>query len=113
MTTCVANVTNVTNVVTNVDTNVDTNVNLELEPFKNILHHLHHKGWQLIDKPHISDKLVMNKKYYELQEILVEYKNNYYHFSLPINNSIYSYYKKIHDMDNAIDFLTNYVDRLD
>jgi|AntAceMinimDraft_4_1070372.scaffolds.fasta_scaffold277530_2 hypothetical protein len=98
---------------TTVTNNVTNNVNLS--PFKNILDYLQDKGWQLIDKPHIPNKLVMNKKYYELQEILIEYKNDYYHFSLPINNSIYSYYKKFHDSDTdiAIDFLTNYVDIID
>ena len=62
--------------------------------FKNILEPLKMDGWQFI-QTHSDDRIIMNKKYQELEEINIEYKNSQYHFSLPLKNSIYCYYKKI------------------
>jgi hypothetical protein len=78
--------------------------------FENILEPLQHNGWQFIKSQ--SNCLVMNKKYYELDEINIEYKNSFYHFSLPINNSSFSYYKKIADEQQSIQFLKIYVSDL-
>jgi hypothetical protein len=71
-------------------------------PFNNIMNILTQNGWQFITTD--SNKIVMNKKYHELEEINIEYKNSFYHFSLPINNSSFSYYKKIADEHQAIRF---------
>lgn len=84
----------------------------KLYPFKIILEHLMAIGWQTINNDLYFNKIVMNKKYYELHEINIEYKNSFYHFSLPVNNSIYSYYTKIADEQQSIDFIISYIDSI-
>ena len=81
-----------------------------MEPFNTIIEPLKYNGWQIIMSD--STKIVMNKKYYELEEINIEYKNSFYHFSLPINNSTFSFYKKITDESQSIEFLKIYVNGL-
>ena len=90
-----------------------------LIPFKNILKQLQDKGWQyvyeadtysdVVDNNICSNKIIMNKKYHELEEICIEYKNSSYHITLPINNSIYSYYKHFTNIHSSILFLINYI----
>ena len=105
-TSAINNVTNV-NIVTN-----DNNANSEhLEPFQRILTPLIEHEWRFV-KSDSSNTIVMNKKFHELEEITIEYKNNHYHFTLPINNSIYSYYRKISDFYGALNYLELYVDNL-
>jgi hypothetical protein len=81
-----------------------------MEPFKNIIEPLKHNEWQIIISH--PKHIVMNKKFRELDEINIEYKNSFYHFSLPINNSPFSYYKKIADEQQAISFFKIYIDGL-
>ncbi len=108
-------INNVTTV--NVDTNIDNttttidNTNSEhLEPFQYVLAQLVEHGWLFVKSD--SNIITMSKLFYELQEITIEYKYNHYHLTLPINNSIYSYYKKIPDFYDALDYLELYVDNL-
>ena len=53
---------------------------------------------------------ILTKSHYELDRIDIEHNNNTIHFSLPLHNSQYSFYRKFIDTDhNAIDFFENYV----
>jgi hypothetical protein len=79
-----------------------------MEPFKNIMEPLKHNEWYFITSH--PNHIIMNQKYQELNEINIEYKNSFYHFSLPINNSPFSYYKKIADQQQAIHFFKIYID---
>ena len=61
----------------------------------------------------------MNKKFSELEEIHYSYgilfiPDNTIHFSLPLNKSNFSFYKKFHagNIQDSILFLTNYVQYL-
>lgn len=92
------------------DSVINTKIGDIMEPFKNIMEPLKYDEWQFITSQ--SNHLVMNKKYQELDEINIEYKKNFYHFLLPINNSRFSYYKKIADQQQAIHFLEIYIDGL-
>jgi len=92
----------------NIDTyvnNIDSREHLKL--FQYILNPLLKQGWIYVI--YGSNHISMNKKFHELEEITIEYKNNCYHFTLPLNNSIFSYYKKLHDLDTALNYLKSYV----
>ena len=57
------------------------------EPFRQVLNVLinYDSGWKIItDRPNHS--IVMNRQFYELDEISIQYKNSHFHFSLPIPN---------------------------
>ena len=105
-TSAINNVTNDNNV-----TNVNNANSEHLEPFQRILTPLVEHEWRFVKSDSINT-IVMNKKFHELEEITIEYKNNHYHFTLPINNSIYSYYRKISDFYDALNYLELYVDNL-
>lgn len=94
------------------------------EDFITILKLLTPYGWQFIKKDH--NNIIMNKKFSELEEINIQwdsspnnspnnYPNNYpninnIHFSLPIKNSSYSFYKKFnYKLNDSSIFLDNYV----
>ena len=55
--------------------------------------------------------IYLSKPCFELEEITISFYPNkhIYHFSLPITNSIYNYYTKIHGFESACHFLENYV----
>ena len=95
-----------------VDMNID-NISTSyehLESFQDVLAPLKQYGWRFIKSD--SNTIIMNKQFYELEEIAIEYKYNYYHFNIPINNSIYSYYRKFIDLDDALNYLDLYIDEL-
>ena len=90
------------------------------EKFKSILQPLiHNLHWTYLQKSdNFSTSLnsscytiYLSKPHFELEEITISlYPNkNIYHFSLPITNSIYNYYTKIHGFESACHFLENYV----
>ena len=88
-----------------------------LEPFRQLLHDLiKHNGWQFVTVN--QNTIIMNRRFYELDEISIQYKNSQYHFSLPIPNSVYSYYKKFTHGNNdtnteiALHFLKSYTNTL-
>ncbi len=90
--------------------NVTNSNQCMLEPFNSILEHLLNDGWQMVSvSGDNSNKLSINKKYKELQEICIEYKHSRYHITVPINNSVYSYYKHFTNLHDSIDFLNNYI----
>ena len=77
--------------------------------FKNILQPLTSHGWQFIKEK--DDEIQMNKKYSELEDISIKQSTstNVIHISVPIQNSIYNYYKRHTDLEASKDFLNNYV----
>jgi hypothetical protein len=88
--------------------------------FINILQPLTDFGWQFIkDK---DNEIQMNKKYSELEYISVKYttikphnlsvSSNVIHITLPIKNSVYSFYKRHTDLETSKSFLQNYVSDL-
>ena len=80
------------------------------------------RGWHdsLSDTYVVKKDLLDERKnqFYELDEISIQYKNSQYHFSLPIPNSVYSYYKKFTHGNNdtnteiALHFLKSYTNTL-
>ena len=95
--------------------------------FINILELLIPYGWQFI-KTDVNE-IIMNKKFYELEEITIQSNQSTNqsttqsttHFTVPIKNSVYSFYKKFshpiskdddEDEDESILFLDNYVHNL-
>jgi hypothetical protein len=98
--------------------NMDNLTHPILEPFRRELELLlNYDGWQFVTAD-AKNSIVMNRVFYELDEISIQYKNTQYHFSLPIPNSTYSYYKKFThvDMDtttkNALHFLKTYINTI-
>tara|TARA_B110000967_G_scaffold159042_1_gene164581 strand:+ start:372 stop:641 length:270 start_codon:yes stop_codon:yes gene_type:complete len=77
--------------------------------FKNILQPLTDRGWQFIKED--NNEIQMNKKYSELEDISIKQSTstNVIHISVPIQNSIYSYYQRHTDLETSKDFLYNYV----
>jgi len=103
------NVMNINKLYDNSTVVDDTTV---VEHFQHILTPLEQYGWQFVKCDSDSNNtIVMNKKCHELEEIAIEYKYNYYHFNLPIHNSIYSYYKKFTNVHDALEYLELYVDQ--
>jgi hypothetical protein len=78
-----------------------------LEPFRLVLNDLiiNHNDWRFVS---ISDNtIVVNRLFYELDEISIRYNNSQIHFSLPIPNSVYSYYKRFTYTDANADANTD------
>jgi hypothetical protein len=91
--------------------NVGTTYNNDtLQSFQHVLESLTEHGWQFVKCD--SNIISMNKLFHELEEIVIEYKNNHYHFTLPLNKSIFSYYRKISDSCEALNYLEIYIDTL-
>jgi hypothetical protein len=107
------NVTGVLNV-----NNIDNTNNLDnistiyedIESFQDALTPLKQYGWRFVKSD--PNTIIMNKQFYELDEIAIEYKYNHYHFNLPINNSIYSYYRKFSDFYDALNYIELYINEL-
>ena len=80
--------------------------------FKNILQPLTNHGWQFIKEK--DDEIQMNKKYSELEDIFIKKSSmtNIIHITVPIQNSVYSYYKRHTDLESSKTFLYNYVSEL-
>ena len=95
-----------------VDTNIDniSNSYEHLESFQYVLTPLKQYGWRFVKSD--SNTIIMNKQFHELEEITIVYKYNHYHFNLPINNSIYSYYRKFSDFYDALNYIELYIDEL-
>jgi len=76
-----------------------------------------HKGWQVVESK--ENNIVLNKKYSELQEINILIDNSLnnntqnectiFHLSVPLNNSVFSFYKKINGETLFSNYLTQYV----
>ena len=76
-----------------------------------------HKGWQIVESK--DNNIILNKKYSELQEINILIDNSQnnnsqnnstiFHLSVPLNNSEFSFYKKINGETLFSNYLTQYV----
>lgn len=75
--------------------------------FKNILEPLLEHGWQFTSED--STYIQMNKVYSELEEISIQVSNKYVHMSLPIKNSVYSYYKRLDNISDSLNFVNDYI----
>jgi hypothetical protein len=98
------------NNVSNVNNITDNSKYDLLTPFHHILESLVEHGWLFVNCD--TNIISIRKLFYELEEIRIEYHNDTYHFTLPINNSNYSYYRKIHQVSDALNYLQLYVDNL-
>ena len=80
--------------------------------FKKILQPLTDRGWQFIKEA--CGEIQMNKKYSELEHISIKHSTstNIIHITVPIQNSVYSYYKRHTDLELSKIFLYNYVSEL-
>ena len=81
--------------------------------FKNILQPLTTVGWQIVKED--DHEIHMNKKYAELENISIvrsRPSSNIIHITLPIKNSIYSFYKRHTDIQQSLRFLQIYVSDL-
>ena len=82
--------------------------------FRNILQPLTHCGWQFIKEN--NNEIQMNKKYSELDDISIKRSTNdstnVIHITVPIQNSIYSYYKRYYTLESSKNFMSNYVSEL-
>jgi hypothetical protein len=77
-----------------------------------------HKGWQIVESK--ENNIVLNKKYSELQEINILIDNcqhnnihthsTIFHLSVPLNNSEFSFYKKINGETLFSEYLKQYID---
>ena len=92
------------------NTIVNTDNTTHLKQFQHVLTPLVQNGWRFVK--YESNIITMNKLFYELEELTIEYKYNHYHLTLPINNSIYSYYRKIPDLYDTLNYLELYIDGL-
>jgi len=71
------------------------------------------KGWQFIESK--DNNIIINKKYSELEEINIMINDNnngssVFHLTLPLKNSIFSFYKKINDEETFSTYLKQYID---
>jgi len=80
--------------------------------FKNILQPLTNHGWQFIKEE--GREIQMNKKYSELEDISIKMSSttNVIHITVPIQHSVYSYYKRHIDLESSKTFLFNYVSQM-
>lgn len=81
--------------------------------FKDVLQPLMDVGWQIVKED--EREIHMNKKYSELENISIvrsRPSSNIIHITLPIKNSIYSFYKRHTNLQQSMYFLQNYVSDL-
>jgi len=74
---------------------------------KNILIPLEEKGWYFLKSN--DNQIVMRKQYEELNEINVNCFNDLIEFTLPMQNSSFSFYKRMKYDEQSIDFFKNYI----
>jgi len=79
---------------------------------KYILDPLIKKGWFFLNFD--NKQIIMRKQFCELDEIKIIPNGHYIEFVMPIKNSSYSFFKKIHNHDTIhsydnIQFLKNYI----
>jgi len=79
----------------------------ELFYIKNILIPLEKKGWYFLKSN--DNQIVMRKQYEELNEINVNCLNDFIEFTLPMQNSSFSFYKRMKNDEQSIDFFKNYI----
>jgi hypothetical protein len=78
--------------------------------FKHVLEPLVQHGWLFTKEE--TNYIQMNKLYSELEEISIQLTPSYIHISLPIKQSSFSFYKRLTDLTQSVDFVHNYVSDL-
>jgi len=74
---------------------------------KNILMRLEEKGWYFLKLE--ENEIVMRKQFEELEEIKINPYGESIEFTLPMQNSSFSFYKKMKNDQQSIDFFKNYI----
>jgi hypothetical protein len=75
---------------------------------KQILNPLKQHGWVFLNI-HNNDEILMQKQYHELNEIKININEQDIEFVLPIKNSQYSYFKRLHNSNDSLLFLKKYI----
>ena len=85
-----------------------TNMNIVYEQLKNITDSMLFNGWQYVTKN--DNRIILNKKYHELDIIDIQILDRDIHFSLPLKDSEYSFYNKFSCNDkHTIPFFYKYI----
>ena len=74
---------------------------------KNILMPLEQKGWYFLKLE--ENQILMRKQFEELEEIKINPYGESIEFILPMQNSSFSFYKRMKSDSQSIDFLKNYI----
>ena len=74
---------------------------------KNILMPLEKKGWYFLKLE--ENQILMRKQFEELEEIKSNPYGESIEFILPMQNSSFSFYKRMKSDSQSIDFLKNYI----
>ena len=74
---------------------------------KNILMPLEKKGWYFLKLE--ENQILMRKQFEELEEIKINPYGQSIEFILPMQNSSFSFYKRMKNHNQSIDFLKNYI----
>tara|TARA_B110000285_G_C14758469_1_gene438493 strand:- start:152 stop:415 length:264 start_codon:yes stop_codon:yes gene_type:complete len=68
-----------------------------------------YKGWRYIKQS--NNHIILNRKFFELEQINIEFKDKTIYFSLPLKNSVYNIYNTFSCRDtSAVTFLKNFID---
>ena len=90
-----------------------TNIHIVYDELKNITDSMLFNGWQYVTKK--DNRIILNKKYHELECVDIEFSEYTIQLSLPLKNSTYSFYNKfnINDTDNSVvTFFNNYINHI-
>ncbi len=75
--------------------------------YKNILMPLEKKGWYFLKLQ--ENEILMRKQFEELEEIKINQYGESIEFILPMQNSSFSFYKRMKNDQQSIDFFKNYI----
>jgi len=75
--------------------------------YKNILMSLEEKGWYFLKLQ--ENEILMRKQFEELEEIKINPFGESIEFILPMQNSSFSFYKRMKNDQQSIDFFKNYI----
>jgi|DEB0MinimDraft_6_1074348.scaffolds.fasta_scaffold26473_2 hypothetical protein len=74
---------------------------------KNILMPLEKKGWYFLKLE--ENEILMRKQFEELEEIKINPFGESIEFILPMQNSSFSFYKRMKNNNESIEFFKNYI----
>ncbi len=75
--------------------------------YKNILMSLEEKGWYFLKLQ--ENEILMRKQFEELEEIKINQYGESIEFILPMQNSSFSFYKRMKNNNESIEFFKNYI----
>lgn len=74
---------------------------------KNILRPLEEKGWYFLKLE--NNEILMRKQFQQLEEIKINSLGDSIEFVLPMENPSFSFYKRMKNDTQCIDFFKNYI----